>query len=225
MIRPPLIILAGAAVLAAAITFWPGEELDTVAEGLLPASSGPRIAAAGVEEPSSAARVTRFAAAGAPLSAEAGAAAAPDVPPPPPADALPVLVGVMGKDGGLTGYFSSNGMSVRARRGDSVDGWRVVSLGRRDARLVKGRRSLKVALFTSRSGPLSPAMAAPERRIVAAPAAGEGAIAPAASAGPPKPRRQRKPLPPLPKGSKGWWSGPPGEPAPPGYTPIPKLTD
>ena len=215
MIRPPLIILAGAAVLAALITFWPGEEQGTIAADLLPASSGPRIAAAGVEEPSSAARMTRFA---------GGAAAPAEPPPPPPADALPVLVGVMGKDGALTGYFSSNGLSVRARRGDSVDGWRVVSLGRRDARLVKGRKSLTASLFTARSGPLSPAMTAPERRaFVPAPPTNPGAIAPAPSTSPP--RRQRKPLPPPPKGSKGWWSGPPGEPVPPGFTPIPKLTD
>lgn len=223
MIRPPLIILAGAAVLAALITFWPGEEQGTVAADLLPASSGPRIAAAGVEEPSSAARMTRFAGAGTPVSAE-GAAAPADPPPPPPADALPVLVGVMGKDGALTGYFSSNGQSVRARRGDSVDGWRVVSLGRRDARLVKGRKSLKASLFTARSGPLSPAMTAPERgAFVPAPPTNPGAIAPAPSTSPP--RRPRKPLPPPPKGSKGWWSGPPGEPVPPGFTPIPKPTD
>ena len=228
MIRPPLIILGAAAVLAAAITFWPGEERGTVAEGLLPASSGPRIAAAGVEEASSAARMTRFAAAGAPLTAEAGTGegAAPAAPPPPPPDALPLLVGVMGKDGALTGYFSSNGMSIRARRGDSVDGWRVVSLGRRDARLVKGRKSLSVALFTARSGPLSPAMTAPERRPAAAP----GPTAPAAISQPlppaaKPPRRERKPLPPLPPGSKGWWSGPPGEPTPPGYTPMPRQTD
>ncbi|MDB5469205.1 MAG: hypothetical protein JWR84_765, partial [Caulobacter sp.] len=37
MIRPPLLILAGAAVLAVAVTVWPGEERATVAEGLLPA--------------------------------------------------------------------------------------------------------------------------------------------------------------------------------------------
>lgn len=223
MIRPPLIILAGAAVLAALITFWPGEEQGTVAAGLLPASSGPRIAAAGVEEPSSAARMTRFAGAGTPVSAE-GAAAPAEPPQPPPADALPVLVGVMGKDGALTGYFSFNGLSVRARRGDSVDGWRVVSLGRRDARLVKGRKSLKASLFTARSGPLSPAMTPPERRTFApAPPTDAEAVAPAESTSPP--RRQRKPLPPPPKGSKGWWSGPPGEPVPPGFTPIPKLTD
>ncbi|WGM40224.1 hypothetical protein [Caulobacter sp. NIBR1757] len=227
MIRPPLIILGGAAVLAAVISFWPAKEPDMTAAGLLPASGGPRIAAAGVEEPSSAARMTRFAGAGAPISAEA--AAAPDAAPPPPRpDALPVLVGVMGKDGALTGYFSSNGLSVRARRGDSVDGWRVVSLGRRDARLVKGRKRLQVALFTARGGPLSPAMAAPERRMVAvAPAAGIGGAvtAPASPAGPPRPPRVRRPLPPPPAGSKGWWSGPPGEEPPAGYTRVPRVSD
>ena len=225
MIRPPLLILAGAAVLAVAVTFWPGEEPGTIAEGLLAASSGPRLAVAGVEEASSAARMTRFAAAGAPMAADP--AAAPAGPPPPPAaDALPVLVGVMGRDGALTGYFSSNGMSLRARRGDSVDGWRVVSLGRRDARLVKGRRALNVALFTARSGPLSPAMAAPERRAFAdAPAAESGSIAPVAAADPSRPKRVRKPLPPPPPGSKGWWSGPPGEAPPPGYSRIPKQSN
>lgn len=223
MVRPPLIVLAVAAVLAVAVTVWPGEEQGRVADGLLPAGAGPRLAAAGVEEPSSAARMTRFAAAGAPVAADiSGAVEA--APPPPAPDALPVLVGVMGRDGSLTGYFSSNGQSVRARRGDSVDGWRVVSLGRRDARLVKGRRTLKAALFSARSGPLSPAMAAPERRAYVQPAT-DGSLAPAAAVDPAKPRRVRKPLPPPPKGSKGWWSGPPGEPVPPGYTPIPKLSD
>ena len=223
MIRPPLIILAAAAVLAAAITFWPGEERAAVAEGLLPASSGPRLAATGVEEPSSAARMTRFAGAGAPTQTAEAAAAPAGPPPPPPADALPVLVGVMGKDGALTGYFSSNGQSVRARRGDSVDGWRVVSLGRRDARLVKGRKTLKASLFSARSGPLSPAMAAPERRAlpIAASDAGAGAIGPVAKAAPRPPPRVRKPPPPLPPGSKGYWIGPPGS-MPPGFTPMPK---
>lgn len=224
MIRPPLLILAGAAVLAVAVTFWPGEERDIAAEGLLPASAAPRLAVAAMEEASSAARMTRFAGAGAPAVADAAAEAGP--PPPPPADALPVLVGVMGRDGQLTGYFSSNGMSIRARRGDSVDGWKVTALGRREARLVKGRKVLMAALFTPRGGPLSPPMAAPPPRAVAvAPTGDAGTLAPAAPAGPPKPRPVRKPLPPLPKGSKGWWSGPPGEPVPPGYTQIPKLTE
>lgn len=225
MIRPPLLILAGAAILAVAVTFWPGEERDIAAEGLLPASAAPRLAVAAMEEASSAARMTRFAGAGAPALADAVAAEA-GPPPPPPADALPVLVGVMGRDGQLTGYFSSNGMSIRARRGDSVDGWKVAALGRREARLVKGRKVLKAALFTARGGPLSPPMAAPPPRAVAAAPTGDaGTLAPAAPAGPPKPRPVRKPLPPLPKGSKGWWSGPPGEPVPPGYTQIPKLTE
>jgi len=224
VIRPPLLILAAAAVLAVAVTVWPGEERDTVAAGLLPASNGPRLAAAGTEEPSSAARMTRFAAAGAPLAAadETEAPAAP-----PPADLTPVLVGVMGRDGALTGYFSTNGASVRARKGDDIDGWRVVSLGRRDARLVKGRQVLKVSLFSARSGPLSPAMAVPERRFVAAPdpEAGPPVAEPAAPAALKAPPRVRRPLPPLPPGSKGWWSGPPGAEPPPGYTRVPKLND
>ena len=226
MIRPPLFILAAAAVVAAAVTLWPGQEPDTVAAGVLPASGGPRLAEieTAMEEPSSAARMTRFAAAGAPLAV----AETPEAAPPPRADETPVLVGVMGRDGALTGYFSANGLSVRARRGDEVDGWRVASLGRRDARLVKGRKVLKLSLFTARSGPLSPAMAAPERRFAAAPVpAAEGAvIGPAAPVAAPKgPPRVRRPLPPLPPGSKGWWSGPPGAKPPPGYTQIPKLND
>ena len=223
MIRPPLLILAGAAVLAAAVTLWPARESDTVAAGVLPASSGPRLTAAetAMEEPSSAARMTRFAAAGAPLAT----AETPEAAPPPRPDETPVLVGVMGKEGALTGYFSANGLSVRARRGDEVDGWRVAALGRRDARLVRGRKVLKLSLFTARSGPLSPAMAAPERRIAEASAAGPAVIGPAAPAAPKAAPRVRKPLPPLPPGSKGWWSGPPGSAPPPGYTQIPKLTD
>ncbi|MCE3289578.1 MAG: hypothetical protein K0R83_1590 [Caulobacter sp.] len=225
MIRPPLLILAGAALLAAAVTLWPARESHTVAAGVLPASSGPRLAAAetAMEEPSSAARMTRFAAAGAPLAT----AETPEAAPPPRADETPVLVGVMGRDGALTGYFSANGLSVRARRGDEVDGWQVAALGRRDARLVKGGKVLKLSLFTARSGPLSPAMAAPERRFAAAPvpAAEESVIGPAAAAAPKGPPRVRWPLPPLPLGSTGWWSGPPGAKPPPGYTQIPKLSD
>lgn len=223
MIRPPLLILAGAAVVSAAVTFWPAGEPDTVAAGVLPPSGGPRPAQAdtAMEEPSSAARMTRFAAAGAPLGVAETAEAAP----PPRADETPVLVGVMGKDGALTGYFSANGMSLRARPGDEVDGWRVAALGRRDARLVKGRKVLKLSLFTARGGPLSPAMAAPERRFAASPAADPAVIGPAAPGAPKAPRRVLKPLPPLPPGSKGWWSGPPGAKPPPGYTPMPRLSD
>ncbi|RYF93443.1 MAG: hypothetical protein EON95_08915 [Caulobacteraceae bacterium] len=224
MIRPPLLILAGAAVLAVAITFWPGEEGNTVAAGLLPASRGPRLAAAGVEEASSAARMTRFAAAGAGPAMLAAEGGEPTTPPPPPApDATPVLVGVMGRDGALTAYFSSNGMSVRARPGDSVDGWRVAALGRRAARLVKGRRVLTVSLFSARSGPLSPAMAAPERRAATASSSdpGAGVIGPPPPLRPRPAPRVRKPLPPLPAGSKGYWIGPPDS-MPPGFTPMPR---
>jgi hypothetical protein len=224
MIRPALLVLAAAAVLAAGVTVWPGEEPDTVAAGVLPPSRGPTLAQAdaAMEEPSSAARMTRFAAAGAPVAAAETAEAAP----PPRADETPVLVGVMGREGALTGYFSANGLSVRARRGDQVDGWRVVSLGRRDARLARGRRVLKLALFSARNGPLSPAMPAPERRFVATPPPSAGpAAASAAPSATPKAPRVRRPLPPLPPGSKGWWSGPPGARPPPGYTPMPKLND
>lgn len=223
MIRVPLLILAGSAILATAVTVWPVQDPDTVAQGVLPARAGPRLAQAetAMEEASSAARMTRFAAGGAP-QATAETAEAPAAP---RADETPVLVGVMGKEGALTGYFSANGLSVRARRGDEVDGWRVAALGRRDARLVKGRKVLRLALFAARSGPLSPAMAAPERRFAETPVAAQAVIGPAAPATPRATPRVRRPLPPLPKGSKGWWSGPPGAEPPPGYTRIPKLSD
>jgi hypothetical protein len=231
MLRPPLIILAGAAVLAAAVTLWPGAERDMVAEGLLPASSGPRIAAAGVEEASSAARMIRFAGAGAPMATAGEGAPAVESPiARPRPDLQPVLVGVLGKDGALTGYFSSNGVSLRARRGDSIDGWRLAALERRSARLTRGRKVLNLSLFSARSGPLSAAMPAAVRPVLAETAPPAAAASPPAGspqsqsyAAPPSgPASARPParIPPPPKGSQGYWVGPPGS-MPPGYVPFP----
>jgi hypothetical protein len=231
--RPGLIAVIAAAVLGVLILSWPPLERDNVADGLLPEGQRPRLlnAAAPTLEASAAARMIAFSPTGAaPPSAEGPVAAAPTAPAPPPVDLTPLLVGVSGTDAAPVGYFSSKGQTYRARRGEKIDGWTVVVLSRRQARLAKGGRRLTTTLFASRAGPLSPPMATaasgstnsaptesnPGQTAVATPSPTTAGPAP-----PPPGVRKRKPLPPLPPGSKGYWAGPKGEQPPPGYTRIP----
>ncbi|MDQ0465739.1 hypothetical protein QO010_003531 [Caulobacter ginsengisoli] len=229
MNRPVLIALIAAAVLGLLILVWPPLERDTVADGLLPEGQRPRLlnAAAPTLEASAAARMIAFAPPGAapPAVADPTAAATPAAPAPPPVDLTPLLVGVSGTDAAPVGYFSSKGRTYRARRGETIDGWKVVSLSRRQARLAKGRRHLTTALFAGRSGALSPPMAVTAPTPGSTPAAATAAGPPSTTAAPPPGLRKRKPLPPLPPGSKGYWSGPKGEKPPPGFTPMPDLRE
>jgi hypothetical protein len=222
--RPLLIALGAALAIALAILLWPPMERETVADGLLPGGARPAVLALGPggEEPSTAARMIGFAPPGLAVAPADTAATEPAAPVLPPPDALPLLVGVSGRDGALVGYFSYNGRSFRARRGERIDEWKVAALGRRDARLVSGRKALKVGLFQSRSGPLSPALPAPQRPayVPAAAPVASGAAAPSGRA----PAKRRPPPGPPPKGSKGWWTGPRGS-MPPGFTPMPKPAD
>lgn len=230
MTRPVLVAVLIAVLAAALILAWPPLERDSVAEGLLPQGQRPRLldAAAPTLEASAAARMIAFAPPGAgPAMADPAAVvsgAQPAAPAPPPVDLTPLLVGVSGEGAATVGYFSYRGQTYRARRGETIGGWKVVSLTRVQARLAKGRRRLTTALFASRSGAISPQMAAAAPPPgAAAPTASPASDATGATAAPPPPgARKRKPLPPLPAGSKGWWSGPKGEAPPPGYTRIPE---
>lgn len=221
MNRLLLATLAAAAAVSAAVALWPTGEAET-APG--PAAAAPPPPSDAREEASTAARQVTFAPPAQALVAEGEAVIGPAAPPAPPVDRLPILVGVSGSDGRPVGYFSSNGQVYRARRGEKVEGWTVTALSRREARLVRGRKQLRVSLFAGRSGALSPAMSAPQRTFGPAqtvdpvlPGIG-GAPRPAA------PRKPSRPPPPLPKGSKGYWVGPPGS-MPPGFTPLPKTKD
>ncbi len=230
--QPGLIAIIGAAVLGLLILVWPPLQRDTVADGLLPEGQRPRLlnTAAPTLEASAAARMIVFAlpGAGPPVSSVADpAAAAPAAPAPPPIDLTPLLVGMAGTDAAPVGYFSSKGQTYRARRGEKIDGWTVVALSRRQARLSKGRRHLTTALFAGRNGALSPSMASGSPAPMATtssdlPATTASAPSAPVSAGfAPPGVKKRKVLPPLPPGSKGYWTGPKGESPPPGYTRMP----
>jgi hypothetical protein len=228
MNRPVLIAILAAVGLGILILSWPPFERDTVADGLLPEGGRPRLlnAATPTLEASAAARMIGFAPPGAAPSIMASAdPAAPAAPVPPPVDLTPLLVGVSGTDAAPIGYFSSKGRTYRAQRGETIDGWKVVSLSRRAARLAKGRRHLTAALFAGRSGALSPPMAVAQSGPASTTTPTAGAGSSSTTGAPPPGLRQRKPLPPLPPGSKGYWSGPKGEKPPPGYTAMPDLRD
>lgn len=237
MIRQPVLLaVLGAALAGLLILLWPPVERDSVADGLLPEGQRPRLlnAAAPTLEASAASRMIAFAPPGAgpaPVDAAAGTAAAPAAPAPPPVDLTPLLVGVSGGNAAPVGYFSYRGQTYRARRGETIGGWKVVALTRLQATLVKGRKRLTTALFANRSGALSPPMAsaapgptptdgAQTPSQLPSQSANPGAT-PSASPAPPPGVRKRRVLPPLPAGSKGWWSGPRDQPVPPGYTRIP----
>jgi hypothetical protein len=227
MSRPVLLAILAAAVLSVLIVSWPPLERDSAADGLLPEGQRPRLlnAAAPTLEASAAARMIAFAPPGAgPAPADASIATGPATPPPAPVDLTPLLVGVSGGDAAPVGYFSYRGQTYRARRGETIGGWKVVALSRVQARLVKGGRRLTTALFASRAGALSPAVSSSAASMPTAsppPTREPAAGSPTPGATPAPGVRQRKPLPPLPAGSKGWWSGPKGENPPPGYTRIP----
>lgn len=223
--QPALVAIGVSAAISAAILWWPAQESADPSPGLARegAARAPVIRLhPAVGEASAAAALYTFAPQASDVPAEASAGATPAVP-----DGPPVLVGVSNA-GKPVAYLTAGGQSWRAERGDTIAGWRVATIGKTNARLVKRGKVLDLKLYQPRTTNWQPPAFQPPPAYQP-PAAGSVAGSSPSPANAPQPQQQAGPppgvsprfIPPPPPAGKRYWVGPPGSTPPPGFVPFP----